>query len=301
MVIFCATRGGTERAAHLLRGFLDDSDIRFYHAGLQKNEKKAVEAWFHGHERGILVTTCAWGMGVDKKNVRTVIHRDAPPTAEAYAQESGRGGRDGKTAQAVLLWSPAEKKRFARLSELQKNRAMSLVHLAESGRCRREVLLSALGETRADASQRGGEQIACSGCDVCNRSARFFAGDEAVVREYIRSTPRCFSREQIATSLYTAGNRLSLSRSGFREWQRTDFTLIIDELEKEGVISELKYWPWKGKLSICRTVTSCHPSPSRKVFRLPALPEWHLKEELPADEPSFSSQPVSVSGNGQCN
>lgn len=62
MVIFCATRGGTEKTARLLRAVLDDTDIRYYHAGMQKEEKLAVEAWFHGHERAILCCTCAWGL-----------------------------------------------------------------------------------------------------------------------------------------------------------------------------------------------------------------------------------------------
>ncbi|ULQ60511.1 DEAD/DEAH box helicase [Brucepastera parasyntrophica] len=67
LVVFCSTRGQTERTALLLRETLNDTDIRFYHAGLEKEEKQKIESWFHGHERGILCTTCAWGMGVDKK------------------------------------------------------------------------------------------------------------------------------------------------------------------------------------------------------------------------------------------
>ena len=105
-----------------------------------------MEQWFHQHDSAILVTTCAWGMGVDKKNVRTVIHLNAPPTAEAYVQEAGRGGRDGSPAQAVLLWSPEDKAKIVLLPEKQRKRAEILVNFAESGRCRREVLLEALGE-----------------------------------------------------------------------------------------------------------------------------------------------------------
>jgi len=141
MIVFCATRGGTERTAHLLRETLEDTDIRFYHAGLQKEEKIALETWFLAHERAILCCTCAFGMGVDKKNIRTVIHRDAPPTVEAYVQEAGRGGRDGAIAEAVLLWSPADRKRLEKLPSPAKERASVLISFAESGRCRREVLL----------------------------------------------------------------------------------------------------------------------------------------------------------------
>lgn len=115
MIVFCATRGGVERMAVLLGEFFGRDDVRYYHAGLERSEKTTTEQWFFAHEAGILVATCAYGMGVDKKNIRTVIHRDAPPTVEAYVQEAGRGGRDGEISEAVLLWSPEDRRRAARL------------------------------------------------------------------------------------------------------------------------------------------------------------------------------------------
>lgn len=255
-VIFCATRGGTERTAALLRDTFGDRDIRFYHAGLQKTEKLEVEAWFHAHRRAILVSTCAWGMGVDKRDIRTVIHRDAPPSAEAYTQEAGRGGRDGSTAEAVLLWSPADKKRFDRLPAERRRRAEALAAFAESGRCRREVLLEALGETRAAGNAPGGEQIACSGCDICGGTAVQEARDAALVIDYIGKNRRVYSREEIISCLYTVGNRLSRARAGYYGWKRSDFAGILDELEKEGRIRELTAWPWKGKITLSKTTSS---------------------------------------------
>ena len=71
--------------------------------GIGKGEKKAVEGWFLASEQGILCSTCAYGMGVDKKNIRSVIHYEAPSSVEAYLQEAGRAGRDGLSSRAVLL------------------------------------------------------------------------------------------------------------------------------------------------------------------------------------------------------
>lgn len=250
LVIFCATRGGTERSANLLRNTFNDTDIRFYHAGLQKNEKLEVEAWFHSHTRAILTTTCAWGMGIDKKDVRTVIHRDPPPTVEAYTQEAGRGGRDGTIAEAVLLWSPADRKRIERLNETQHTRAMRIADFAESGRCRREVLLEALGETRATADSAGGEQIACSGCDICDGKARQSALDSEIVLDFINKNRRCYSREEIIENLYEAGNRICREKYGVSVWKKADFMGILAEFEKEGLIKEKEKWPWKNKMTI---------------------------------------------------
>ncbi|MFA6504685.1 MAG: RecQ family ATP-dependent DNA helicase, partial [Treponemataceae bacterium] len=103
-IVFCASRARTERLARLLRAELPSVETRFYHAGLTREEKDDVEKWFFASQGGVLTATCAYGMGVDKANIRTVIHRDCPQNVEAYLQESGRGGRDGKPARAVLLW-----------------------------------------------------------------------------------------------------------------------------------------------------------------------------------------------------
>ena len=251
LVVFCGTRGGTERAALVLREALDDPDVRFYHAGLEKDEKISVEKWFHGHPRGILCTTCAWGMGVDKKDVRTVIHRDPPPTAEAYVQEAGRGGRDGAMAEAVLLWSPEDGKRIARMDEPSRGRARILTEFAESGRCRREVLLEALGDPRAQAGAEEG--IACSGCDVCAGTAANVAGDGELVVEFLGRNQFCIGRGEAAALLCEAGNRYSRETTGTIIWKRSDFEMIIRELEKDGLVREISRWPLKGKLALTST------------------------------------------------
>ncbi len=250
MVVFCATRGGTERTARYLREVLRDTDIRFYHAGLLREEKADVESWFHGHERAILCTTCAWGMGVDKKDVRTVIHRDAPPTAEAYIQEAGRGGRDGSDAEAVLLWSPEDRARIERKPEREKNRALVLARFAESVTCRREVLLEALGDPKAGADAPEGERIACSGCDVCDGTARNVPGDAELVHSWIARNPRCYTPRQAATRLTEAGNRYARELYGRNIWNNSDFTDCIREMEKAGELARSQFFPCRGRLMV---------------------------------------------------
>ena len=239
MVIFCATRNGTEQTAAFLRYTLRDRAIRFYHAGLQRNEKDEVEQWFHQHDSAILVTTCAWGMGVDKKNVRTVIHLNAPPTAEAYVQEAGRGGRDGSPAQAVLLWSPEDKAKIVLLPEKQRKRAEILVNFAESGRCRREVLLEALGEVRAVPLHAGDESIACSGCDICNGTALLYPQDERELIKFVTANKRKFTVPQLIRILH----------ENLPFWRAGDISSLISQLIHEQKIRPANAFFWKGALT----------------------------------------------------
>ena len=107
-VVFGPTRSSVQRAARTLRGRLNDDNIRFYHAGLNRDEKQRLEEWFFSSRNGVLCATCAYGLGVDKPDIRTVIHLAPPSSVEAYLQESGRASRDGKGAAAWLIWQPHE-------------------------------------------------------------------------------------------------------------------------------------------------------------------------------------------------
>lgn len=240
MVIFCSSRKGTEQTAALLRFYFNDGNIRFYHAGLQREEKTEVEQWFHSNKSGILVTTCAWGMGVDKKDVRTVIHKDPPPTAEAYIQEAGRGGRDGTEAEAVLLWSPDDKKRIDTLPKKQQLRAKVIAQCAESGRCRREVLLEALGEHKAVAKTPDEEVIACSGCDICFKTAVQTCEDETEFLNFIKKNKRVFTQNEAAAKIS--------ERSKF--WRAGDVNKLIIDLVNSRLIKKHSGFLWKDTLDI---------------------------------------------------
>ncbi len=239
MVIFCSSRRGTEQTAALLRFHFNNDNIRFYHAGLQREEKTEVEQWFHSNKNGILVTTCAWGMGVDKKDVRTVIHKDPPPTAEAYIQEAGRGGRDGTEAEAVLLWSPDDKSLIDSLPQKQRLRAKVIAECAESGRCRREILLEALGERKAVAATPDEEVIACSGCDICFKTAVQTCGDETMFLKFIKKNKRVFTQNEAASKI-----------SGYLKfWRAGDVNKLITNLLNSGLIKHSGFL-WQNTLDI---------------------------------------------------
>ena len=156
MIIFCSTRNEAEDMTKELNACFGSGTSRFYHAGLDKSEKDTVEQWFFKSKDGVLCATCAYGMGVDKKDIKTVLHISPPATAEAYIQEAGRGGRDGSVAKAILLWSLQDSIDYKQYKDGSREAAMRM--FAETDDCRRQVLLDSLG----------GEQAVCSGCDLCN-------------------------------------------------------------------------------------------------------------------------------------
>lgn len=246
LVVFCATRAGTERSALVLREGLADRRVRFYHAGLTRAEKETTERWFHESRDGILCATCAWGMGIDKRDLRTVIHRDAPPTIEAYVQEAGRAGRDGDPAEAIMLWSAQDR---ARLERQGGRRAGILIELAESGRCRRQTILTALGDPLSISIE--GRAHACSGCDVCEGSAREGAPrDLALASEFVARNRRRYARKGLIEQLVELGNARLGSGEGSRPWwEARDAAEVVAELERRGLATESRRWPWKGLMT----------------------------------------------------
>ncbi|MDR1894772.1 MAG: RecQ family ATP-dependent DNA helicase [Spirochaetales bacterium] len=179
-LVFCSSRRLAEQTARDLRFRSGDREIFFYHAGLSRPEKSRIEEWFFHSKGGILCATCAYGMGVDKPDIRTVIHREPPATVEAYLQEAGRAGRDRRPSEAVLLrpWFPPsgpERAPFAGAEggtgtdeeggtpeggfarQLARRRLAFLQVLYNDTLCRRQGLLALLNAAPE----------ACAGCDVC--------------------------------------------------------------------------------------------------------------------------------------
>jgi len=125
-----------------------------YHAGLSANTRRRVLRAFLGDQVRVIVATSAFGMGIDKPDVRRVLHWGPPPTLEAYYQEAGRAGRDGNASACLILWRQQD----LAWGDL----APDMRRYVETRRCRRRMLLEYFGE-------RLGE---CSGCDVCNDGPR---------------------------------------------------------------------------------------------------------------------------------
>lgn len=251
LIVFCGTRRRTEMMAHMLREQqlhlhpeLTDT-VRFYHAGLTRDEKDDTEHWFYPKKDAILVCTCAFGMGVDKKDIRTVIHLDVPATAEAFIQEAGRGGRDGSIANSFLVWS-AEDSRKASDAE-PGSRARVMADFAESTTCRRQVLLDALS----------GEQAACRGCDICTGVAQSGAQDEADVLRFIRRHAGQYTAEEAAAELSGGSPRKQFVFKSRRSGQtasestvsldRGDYLSVIHTLVKNGKIKKGTFL-WKNRL-----------------------------------------------------
>ncbi|QOJ32799.1 MAG: DNA helicase RecQ [Gammaproteobacteria bacterium] len=138
-----------------------------YHAGLPAAERNAVQEQFLRDELQVVVATVAFGMGIDKPNVRFVVHHDMPRHIEGYYQETGRAGRDGLPAEALLLFGTQDVVIARQLLEetanpaqrrIESHKLQAMVAFAESLTCRRQVLLGYFGESLAEP---------CGNCDVC--------------------------------------------------------------------------------------------------------------------------------------
>ncbi len=238
-IVFCSSRSGTEKLAHYLRERLQEKEIRFYHAGLNREEKTKVENWFFNSSNGILAATCAYGMGVDKADIRTVIHRDCPPSVEAYLQESGRAGRDGGSSKAILLWGPDDEKALKRVShEYDKERLKQLLHYAGNiHQCRRTQLLTLLNFEGDTEMTEGG----C--CDVCEHSANENFREEKSIIGF-------FKRNWNMHSMYDAAKILEQTNNS--ECSEADVRMVLNHLLKKGVIKKNKLIFWKDNILLVK-------------------------------------------------
>lgn len=247
LIIFCGTRNRTEEMSRELNACFGNEFSKFYHAGLEKTEKDKIEKWFFDSKDGVLCATCAYGMGVDKKDIHTVIHLDPPQTAEAYIQEAGRGGRDGSIAKAILLWSPEDSLKLSAFPN--GSREAALREFAETKDCRRQVLLDALGA----------EKAVCSGCDLCNKRALLESGnkikeekiDYQIALKLVRYGKHFYTPSSLEEDLFQLMNAKSEKDLGKRIWTHNDAQEIIQDLEIGGKIVKDKFL-WKDCYSLAR-------------------------------------------------
>lgn len=177
-IVYCMTRKKVEEIAE----FLTEKDVPAlpYHAGLDRSVRLANQRKFLRDDGLVMVATIAFGMGIDKPDIRFVAHLNVPKTLEGYYQETGRAGRDGEAADAWMLYSLADVVLLSRMIEgsqgdeqfksIQHRKMEAMLGYCETTQCRRQVLLGYFGE------EHGGQ---CANCDTCRGKVETWDGTHA--------------------------------------------------------------------------------------------------------------------------
>ena len=211
-IIYCNSRNKVERIAESLRN--KGVSAAAYHAGMETALRERVQQDFQRDNVQVVVATIAFGMGINKSNVRFVAHFDLPRSIESYYQETGRAGRDDLPAEAVLFYEPADYAWLQKIllekpetlqRQIEQHKLEAIGEFAESQTCRRLVLLNYFGEHR---------QTPCNNCDICLDPPKKYDGlvDAQKVMSTIYRVGQCYGAHYVIAVLRGMHNQKIIER-----------------------------------------------------------------------------------------
>ncbi len=294
-IIYCSTRRQVDTLAGQLQAL--GWNAAAYHAGMEKGDRQRNQRQFVRDDVQIMVATIAFGMGIDKSNVRFVLHYNLPQNIESYYQEIGRAGRDGLRADCLLLFNQsdlhtirrfidegAESERAGRMMRLQ-----AMADFAQTRVCRRIPLLAYFGERYADES--------CGMCDNCQRQEEASAPHDATIPAQmflscVKRTGELFGKSHIIKVLRGSQSKPVLSRGHHKlstygigaEYTRRQWLHMAEQFIEQGLVRQD---PEHGGLSL--TTRGYQVLKGEKVFitPMPAAAAETSAETAPYDVELF--------------